>query len=329
MILITGASGFLGQRLVCLALRQGRSVRALVRKPMADTLPLRDPSFSTNPGQTWEICQGDITNAPTLTAALGGVEAVIHAAATTSESAPDAAASQRTNVEGTHNLLEACHQAGVKRWIQISSLSANPANTGVYGRTKFAADEAVRRSGLRWTILQPGTIYGPGSRGLFAKMLRLTNALPVIPVIGAGTQRMRPIYVDDAAGAALDCVENERTEGQTYALGGRDVITFNEFLRGIVRIQGKCKPLVHIPLWVCFPAARVLSFFLKNPPLTVDNLVGLRQMAAPDIRAAERDFGFAPQSFAEGLQDTFGSTGHARPAVNADLALSAEIRAEP
>jgi nucleoside-diphosphate-sugar epimerase len=163
----------------------------------------------------------------------------------------------------------------------------------------------VRRSRLRWTILQPGTIYGPGSRGLFAKMVRLTNALPAVPVIGPGTQLMRPVHVDDVAAATMVCLDHEAAVGNAYALGGRDAIPFNDFLRGILQAQGKRKPLVHIPLSVCFPIARVLSFFLKNPPVTVDNLVGLRQMTAPDIAAAERDFGFAPRTLAEGLHQTF------------------------
>src|SRR5207245_5291228 len=120
MILLTGASGFLGQRLMWLARNQGRSVRALVRKPMIDPLPLANPTLLPNPGHNWVVCHGDITHAATLPAALEGVEAVIHAAATTSESAPDEAASRRTNVEGTRNLLAACHKAVVERWIQIS-----------------------------------------------------------------------------------------------------------------------------------------------------------------------------------------------------------------
>jgi nucleoside-diphosphate-sugar epimerase len=302
MILITGASGFLGQRLVAQALGQGQEVRAFVRGSTMDCENGRTSASCS----ALHIHQGDITDPATFGRALRGVEAVIHAAATTSETAPDEAASRRTNVEGTRNLLAACREAGVSRWIQISSLSANPANSSVYGRSKFAADEEVRRSGLRWTILQPGTIYGRGSRGLFAKIVRLARALPVVPVLGPGTQLMRPIHVEDAAWAALACLDHETTLGKTYALGGGDVLTFNDFLRGILRAQGKGKPLVHIPLWFCFPAARVLSFFLKNPPVTVDNLVGLRQMTAPDITAAQRDFGFAPRTFAEGLQETFG-----------------------
>jgi NADH dehydrogenase len=303
MILITGASGFLGQRLVAQALKQGHDVRALVRSANVDLSEGQSGASQS----ALHIHQGDITNPASLAAALDGVESVIHAAATTSETAPDETVSRRTNVEGTRNLLAACREAGVSRWIQISSLSANPANSSVYGRTKFAADEEVRRSGLRWTILQPGTIYGSGSRGLFAKILRLTHTLPVVPVLGPGTQSMRPIHVDDAASASLACLDHETTVGQTYTLGG-DVITFNDFLRGIIRAQGKAKPLLHIPLWFCFPVARVLSFLVKNPPVTVDNLVGLRQMAAPDITAARRDFGFAPRTFAEGLQQTFGNS---------------------
>jgi NADH dehydrogenase len=193
--------------------------------------------------------------------------------------------------------------------VQISSLSANPNNTSVYGRTKFAADEEVRKSELDWTILQPGTIYGPGARGLFAKIVRLTGGLPVVPVLGSGKQPMRPIFVDDAAGAALDCLEQEASFGKAYALGCSDVITFNDFIREVLRAQNRRKWLVHIPLWFCFPAARVLGLFMKNPPVTVDNLVGLKQMTAPEIDAARRDFGFAPLTFAEGLQRTFEAAG--------------------
>jgi nucleoside-diphosphate-sugar epimerase len=316
MILITGASGFLGRSLVRLALRQGRPVRAFVRKSSAELEALVAEQAQAG-GPRGEIYQRDLTIPESLEGAMPGVTAVVHAAATTSETAPDEDLSRRTNVEGTRRLLEAAARAGVARWVQISSLSANPANTSVYGRTKYAADEEVRRSSLRWTILQPGTIFGPGGRGLFAKIVRLTSSLPIVPVLGPGTQPMRPIFVDDCAAAALAVIDRDETAGKTYALGCRDVITFNDFLRGVLEMRGSRKPLVHVPFWVCFPAARVLGLFLKNPPVTVDNLVGLKQMTAPDISAAERDFGFAPLTFREGLGRTFAATeGAATEAVD-------------
>jgi NADH dehydrogenase len=311
MILITGASGFLGRVLVRRAIAQGHSVRALVRRSGADLDLPADLVY-----------QGDVTDPGALAGAVEGIRVVIHAAATTSETAPDEALSRRTNVEGTRNLIQACRRAGVDRWVQISSLSANPANTSVYGRTKYAADEEVRRSGLRWTILQPGTIYGPGGRGLFAKIVRLTRSVPLfVPVLGSGKQTMRPIFVDDAADAALDCLGQESTFGKTYALGCRDAITFNDFIRGILRAQGKRKRLLHAPLWFCFPVARVLGLMLKNPPVTVDNLVGIKQMTAPDIGDAQRDFGYSPLTFAEGLERTFAA------APSADLLQTTEAGA--
>jgi NADH dehydrogenase len=314
-ILITGASGFLGRRLVQLALQQGHAVRALVRKTT--------PGFDM-PAHL--LCHGDVTEPATLIKAVEGIDAVIHAAATTSETAPDEALSRRTNVDGTRNLIDACKRAGVTRWVQISSLSANPHNTSVYGRTKYAADEEVRRSGLRWTILQPGTIFGPGGRGLFAKMTRLLSGkLPVVPVLGHGRQTMRPIHVDDTAQAALDCLLHEASVGKTYALGCSDAITFNDFIRGILRAKGKRKLLLHAPFWFCFPAARVLGLILKNPPVTVDNLVGIRQMTAPDIADAQRDFGFAPLTFNEGLERTFACVSRPPyPAAGASPSMQPE-----
>src|SRR6516225_2154767 len=102
MILITGASGFLGRRLVQRALDHGHQVRALVRRPAQDLdIP---PNL---------LYQGDITDPSTLTGAMVGIKAVIHAAATTSEMAPDEALSRRTNVEGNLNLISACKKAGI------------------------------------------------------------------------------------------------------------------------------------------------------------------------------------------------------------------------
>jgi NADH dehydrogenase len=302
-VLITGASGFLGRRMVQLALERGLAVRALVRRPPAEQGLPADCVY-----------HGDVTDPLTLPAA---VTAVIHAAATTSETAPDEQLSRRTNVEGTRNLIEACGRAGVNRWVQISSLSANPNNTSVYGRTKFGADEVVRHSGLGWTILQPGTIYGPGGRGLFAKMVRMTGGgLPVVPMLGNGRQTMRPVFVDDCAAAALDCLDQDASVGHTYTLGCADVITFNDFVHGFLEAQGKRKLLLHIPLWLCFPVARLLGLFLKNPPVTVDNLVGIMQMQAPEIDAARLAFGFTPLTFAEGLRRTFAAGGSPTPVAS-------------
>jgi nucleoside-diphosphate-sugar epimerase len=286
--LITGASGFLGARLAQILAARGEAVRGLVR-PTSDCAPLA--------GLAVELVVGDLTGAASLRPAVAGVDVVVHCAATTSETSPDLAASRRTNVVGTQHLLAAAAEQGVRRVIFISSQSATPENTGAYGMTKLEAERCVAASGLAFTTLRPSTIYGPGARGLFAKIARFVERLPVIPIIGSGRQRFRPIHVDDVAAAIIACAESARTIGRTYDLGGLDGISFADFIDGIGELLGRRPLTLRIPIPVCIALARALARVTSNPPLTIDNIVGIRQMRECDITAAQRDFGFSPRSF--------------------------------
>jgi NADH dehydrogenase len=136
---------------------------------------------------------------------------------------------------------------------------------------------------------------------LFAKIGRYVKTLPVIPVIGDGRQRFRPIYVGDLVTAILCCLESEKTVGRTYDLGGLDGVTFAQFIDGIGDAVGKRRKQLRLPIPLCLGLARVLALVVNNPPLTVDNIVGLTQMSECDISRAEEDFGFRPMTFTEGI----------------------------
>lgn len=282
-----------------LALARGHQVRGMVRPQSArGRVPLSDE---------W-IYVADMADPPErLAGAVAGMEAVIHCAAVTSEGAPDEALSRRVNVEGTRKLFEAARAAGVRRWVQISSMSAHPGSTSVYGRTKLGADEVLRAAGPppAWTILRPSLIYGPGGKGLVEKTLQLMRKLPAVPVVGSGEEPIRPVYVDDVAAAALTCLEHEAAAGKTYMIGGADEISLNEFMRRLARARGLRRPLIHIPLPICFIMAKGLGVLVKNPPLTVDNVLGVRQAQRVDQTAAEREWGYRPIGFDEGLKRTF------------------------
>jgi len=134
-ILVTGAAGFLGAEVVRLAAGRGHVVRALIRPSSPrHRVPLPDEA----------VCLGDLTEPASLQRAVEGMEGIIHCAAVTSAGATDEAISRQVNVEGTRILYHAAHGAGVSRWVQISSMSAHPGSTSVYGRTKLAADEVIR-----------------------------------------------------------------------------------------------------------------------------------------------------------------------------------------
>ena len=211
-----GCVWFSGWPLGHLRVNRGRTVSCIVRST-SDRSGLE--------GRHLQIVQADLLNPQSLQSAFtSAVHTVVHCAATTSETRVDYAQSFKVNVEGTRYLLELSHRAGVERFIMISTQSANQRNPSTYARTKLAADELVRQSPLAYTILKPSTIYGPGTKGLFAKMVRLLDKLPVVPVLSTGQRLIRPIHVFDLCEAVLECEASGQTINKTYDLGGRDLL---------------------------------------------------------------------------------------------------------
>lgn len=296
-ILITGASGFLGTRITEIALERGHRARVFVRRPESAPHGVEHGMVFT----------GDMTKPASMPPAVKEVDAIIHCAATTSEGAPNLDLSRRVNVEGTRSLIAAAREHGRPRWLQISSMSAHPGSTSVYGRTKYETDQVVRSSDLPWTLLRPGLIYGSGNRGLVAKTVALMRKLPVIPVVGSGRRMIRPVHVDDVARAALECLTAPQTIGKSYMLGGADELEFNEFLRMLGAAHGLRKPLLHLPIPLAMLIAKTLALVTSKPPITEDNVRGVKEAVPLEIEDAVRDFGFTSRSFAEGLKDITAS----------------------
>ena len=297
-ILITGISGFVGSHLAKDAVQAGYTVRGLVR-------PTSNTSVFSLPED--RIIRGDLTDPDSLKPAVEGVDAVVHCAATTSEMRSSLEESTRVNVKGTEHLLTLCKTHGVDDFVYISSQSAKPGNPSVYGRTKLEGEERTKHSGLNYRILRPNVIYGAGSTGLFAKMTRLIQKLPVIPVIGSGTEQLRPIYVQDLAQAILQCLEAPKTATRSYDLGGADVVTFNEFIAHQIETLQLSRTVMHIPIGLCLFMARGMQMVLANPPVTVDNIHGLKLLDPSTNEPAERDFGFQPRTLADGLSVSYAN----------------------
>ena len=188
LIAITGATGFVGQALLDRALAEGYAVRALTRREQ----PPR-------PNLTW--VQGDLADAGALARLVSGTEAVIHVAGVVNT--PDPAGFEAGNVTGTLNVIEAARQAGVQRFVCVSSLSAREPKLSAYGASKAKAEKLVKASGLDWTIVRPPWIYGPGDRETLdmfkAARWRL---VPMPPRAG----RTSLLHVDDLARLLLTMV---------------------------------------------------------------------------------------------------------------------------
>lgn len=179
-IAVTGATGFVGQALVDLALAQGRPVRALARQPQ----PPRE-------GVEW--IAGDLSDPAALVRLATGAEAMIHVAGLTR--APDPVAFAAANVSGTLSAIEATIAAGVRRFICVSSLSAREPELSAYGASKARAERLVKASALDWTIVRPPAVYGPRDKDMF-ELFRAAR-WGVVPTPGEG--RASLIHVDDLA----------------------------------------------------------------------------------------------------------------------------------
>ncbi len=298
-VLVTGANGLVGSA-VCRALEQAGHVPIALVRPGANT-ELLPPALVP--------LEGDFTDGGAMEALLAesAPEAIVHVAAVVSTGRPDLEASLAVNVHGTEALLAAAARAGVRRWVQISSMSAHPGNASVYGATKFAAEEAVRASDCDWTVLRPSLVYGPRRRGIFFKLVRQLASLPVIPLPGGGRFPLRPVHEEDLAGAVVAALDRPQAVGQVYMLGGPEDWTYREFIQETLEELGRRTGLLDVPMALCRMGAMVGEVLLEEPPLTTDNLEGLEKAVAVDPDPARRDLGFNPRPYREGFRQCLAS----------------------
>jgi NADH dehydrogenase len=253
---------------------------------------------------------GDVTDAEALHAALEKVAAVVHMAAATSVGRLDPAVAYRVNVGAATALVDACRKPGA-RLIVLSTQHVYLPAPGLYGRTKRMADRIFLESGVGVTILRPSLVYGPGTRGVFVRLATLVRKLPVIPVIGPGQWRMRPLFLDDLVDVILSVLARPELAGRTYDVGGPDLVTYDEFLSAIcVAIGRRCRTL-HLPLGLSFALAWTLERLLPTPPLTTDNVRGAVRDAHCDPRALERDLRPRLTPLIEGLKRSGLAPSHA------------------
>lgn len=298
-VLITGATGFIGSHLVPSLTARGYNVTCLCRRPSKQSW-----SFPTSV----RVQFGDITDCASVCEAAAGKDAVIHLAAPRYDQCPDVSLHHRVTVQGTENLVRACQKMGVQRVIALSSISVTRLKLSTYAEAKRQAEQILLRSGLDVTILRPTLVYGPGASGIFRKLLRYVESLPVVVMLGSGDYTINPIFVGDVIGAIINCLENSVTIGKIYNLRGREEsLSFKEFVDAILCALNRKKRKVRIPIPLALLGAIVVEHLLRNPPVSRDHILGIIQDTPVDIQPAVRDFGFNPIGVHEGMYRTFNA----------------------
>ena len=286
MILVTGGTGFVGSHLVARLVQAGEQVRALARTRVEIS--------------GVEVVVGDVRDLSAVTAAARDCQAVIHLVGIVREIGE--ATFQRVHVDGTRTVVQACVEAGVGRLLHMSALGARPGARSTYHRTKWEAEELVRRSGLQATIFRPSVIFGAGS-GFLAELRRLVHRGPVIPIAGNGMALLQPIWVEDVISCFVGALAKPETAGQAYHLGGPEVFGFEEMVDLVAAAEGIRKPKLHLPVFWLRPLAAVLGRLTPRFPLTSDQLTMLLEDGVCDTTEMREVLAVNPASLREHLME--------------------------
>jgi len=262
-VLVTGGTGFVGEHVVHALRARELKVRALVRDPR------RARRLSA-----WgaEIVVGDITDTTVLRAACVGITSIVHLVAIIRGSRADF---ERVMEHGTRNLVSAAENAGVGRFVLASALGLDERskNAVPYFTAKWEMERAVRSSSLEYVVFRPSFIFGEDG-GVLPTFVRLARLAPVTPIVGDGTARMQPIWVDDVAEVYARALDHPAAPGRVFELGGPEVVTWNEFWGRLKRVLGTRRPSVHVPIGI-LRAQAALTERLPGAPVTRDQLTML------------------------------------------------------
>jgi dihydroflavonol-4-reductase len=316
MILVTGASGFVGSAVVRHLIKAGHQVRALVR-PTSSRINLADLRV--------EIVEGDLRNLESLIRAMTGIRFVFHVAADYRLWARNPQDIVRTNVEGTRNLMTAALRAGIERTVYTSSvatLKARPDSKasdetfqleaqsaiGAYKYSKVVAERLVEtmvaEQKLAAIIVNPSTPIGPGD-------VRPTPTGRIIVEAAAGRMPayvdtgLNLVHVDDVAAGHLAALQSGRI-GERYILGGQDVL-LGEMLREIARQVGRAPPRLRLPRQLIFPIAygaeAIAHFTGREPFVTTTGLRLAKDRMFFTPTKAEREIGYRARPYSEAIAE--------------------------
>lgn len=168
------------------------------------------------------------------------------------------------HVKATSNVVAAAQEAGVKRIVLMSFLRARPDCGSAYHESKWAAEEIVRQSGLNYTVLKAGMVYGRGDH-MLAHLSHALHTFPVFAMVGFTEKTIRPLAVDDLVAVLRVALLTDRLSGKTLAITGAEELYLSEAVRRVARVTGTSVAMIRAPGWFHYLMARFWEATMKTP----------------------------------------------------------------
>lgn len=291
-VLVTGP-GRLGSPLIA----------ELHRRGITGAVLHRSASASLPPG--WRSVRADVTRPESLAGVCTDCDQVLHLAAVTHSNRSDRYT--EVNALGTRNLIAEARRAGVQRFTLVSTRAISPEG-GAYSRSKIEAETIVRDSGLAWNILRPAEVYGAGGEGI-SRLIERCRKGRWVPVVGDGSPRLAPVYLDDVVDGICRAVMASSHSG-VHVLAGPEEMTYRELVRRLSAFFHTRPRTIGVPASLLTLAARALALLpLEKPPFYADQVARLFSPKSHDTESAFLAFGFAARPLEEGLSALFPPLG--------------------
>jgi nucleoside-diphosphate-sugar epimerase len=284
-VFITGGTGFTGSHVLKKLAQMGVQVRCLVRN---------ESKLGRIPA-SFEVVQGCLEDEAGLLRAMSGIDILINVASLGFGHAP--------------SIVRCATAAGIKRAIFISTTSVFTRLNAPSKNARLLAEKCIEESELDYVILRPTMIYGTAEDRNICRLIRYLWQFPLLPVVGPGTHRMQPIFVQDLANVICAAAFGKSGSKKAFNVSGAQPLTFNEMIDTVAELLGHRRNKIHLPVR---PIVWGLSLFERMQirlPIKAEQILRLNEDKAFDHGDAAEAFGFQPRTFRDGVGEEIRSLG--------------------
>lgn len=270
VVTVFGGSGFVGKQVVRALAKQGWRIRVAVRHPAIayDLKPMGDV------GQI-QVIRCDVRKESDIAKALEGVQACVNLVGIVYQTMSQSF--DAVHRQASANMAAVCAGKGIRQFVQLSALGANPKSGCAYFASKGRAEEAVRKAIPQAVILRPSVIFG-AQDSFFTSLANQIKMFPVMPAVGGGNTKFQPVFVGDVANAVARTLGNDKAAGQTYELGGPEVFDFKDLIKTVANEIMTPRPLVYLPYFAASAIGVIgdIQASFIPPLLTTDQVLMLQ-----------------------------------------------------